>query len=61
MDSVVNRRSRPYRPYSSGSQEFIDPANLIAKMDAWGIDITFVLPLSEHPEGLSGMQYGRCD
>ena len=32
-------------------REFIDPANLIAKMDAWGIDITFVLPLSEHPEG----------
>jgi predicted TIM-barrel fold metal-dependent hydrolase len=32
-------------------KEFIDAANIIAKMDAWGIDKTFVLPLSEHPEG----------
>jgi hypothetical protein len=32
-------------------REFIDADNLIAKMDVWGIDITFVLPLSEHPEG----------
>lgn len=31
--------------------EFIDAANLVAKMDAWGIDTTCVLPLSEHPEG----------
>ncbi|MDD3726311.1 MAG: amidohydrolase family protein [Candidatus Ratteibacteria bacterium] len=32
-------------------KEFIDVTNLIAKMDLWGIDITCVLPLSEHPEG----------
>lgn len=32
-------------------REFIDPINLIAKMDAWGIDMTCVLALSEHPEG----------
>lgn len=32
-------------------REFIDVTNLIAKMDAWGIDKTCVLPLSEHPEG----------
>ncbi len=32
-------------------REFMDVANLIAKMDAWGIDKTCVLPLSEHPEG----------
>jgi predicted TIM-barrel fold metal-dependent hydrolase len=31
--------------------EFIDVANLLAKMDAWGIDVTCVLALSEHPEG----------
>jgi uncharacterized protein len=31
--------------------EFVDAVNLIAKMDLWGIDITCVLPLSEHPEG----------
>ncbi len=31
--------------------EFIDATNLIAKMDAWGVDITCVLALSEHPEG----------
>ena len=31
--------------------EFVDVTNLIAKMDAWGIDVTCVLPLSEHPEG----------
>ncbi|MGI6561715.1 MAG: amidohydrolase family protein [Clostridia bacterium] len=38
-------------------REFIDADNLIAKMDVWGIDITFVLPLSEHPEGA----YMECD
>lgn len=38
-------------------REFVDPANLIAKMDAWGIDRTCVLPLSEHPEG----GYLECD
>jgi predicted TIM-barrel fold metal-dependent hydrolase len=32
-------------------REFVDPTNLIAKMDAWGIDKTCVLALSEHPEG----------
>src|SRR5665647_1917432 len=32
-------------------KEFIDAVNLIAKMDAWGIDKTCVLALSEHPEG----------
>lgn len=32
-------------------EEFIDVANLIAKMDAWGIDKTCVLALSETPEG----------
>ncbi len=31
--------------------EFVDVTNLIAKMDAWGIDVTCVLPLSEHREG----------
>jgi hypothetical protein len=31
--------------------EYIDVKNLICKMDAWGIDITCVLPLSETPEG----------
>lgn len=38
-------------------REFIDPTNLIAKMDLWGIDRTFILPLSEHPEG----GYLECD
>jgi uncharacterized protein len=32
-------------------REFIDVTNLIAKMDAWGIDKTCVLALSETPEG----------
>jgi predicted TIM-barrel fold metal-dependent hydrolase len=32
-------------------REFIDVTNLIAKMDAWGIDVTCILPLSETPEG----------
>lgn len=32
-------------------REFVDVTNLIAKMDAWGIDKTVILPLSEHPEG----------
>ncbi|NJD04685.1 MAG: amidohydrolase [Ruminiclostridium sp.] len=32
-------------------REFMDVTNLIAKMDAWGIDKTCVLPVSEHPEG----------
>lgn len=31
--------------------EFVDVTNLIAKMDAWQIDVTCILPLSEHPEG----------
>ncbi len=31
--------------------EFVDVTNLIAKMDAWGIDRTAILALSEHPEG----------
>jgi predicted TIM-barrel fold metal-dependent hydrolase len=38
-------------------REFIDVTNLIAKMDAWDIDITCVLSLSEHPEGA----YLECD
>jgi predicted TIM-barrel fold metal-dependent hydrolase len=38
-------------------REFIDVTNLIAKMDAWGIDRTCVLALSEHPEG----GYLECD
>lgn len=38
-------------------REFIDAANLIAKMDAWGIDRSCILPLSEHPEGA----YLECD
>jgi len=32
-------------------REFVDVTNLIAKMDAWGIDRTCILALSEHPEG----------
>lgn len=32
-------------------REFVDVTNLIAKMDAWSIDRTCVLALSEHPEG----------
>ena len=32
-------------------REFVDVTNLIAKMDAWGIDVTCILALSEHPEG----------
>jgi hypothetical protein len=32
-------------------EEVVDVTNLIAKMDAWDIDVTCVLPLSEHPEG----------
>ena len=31
-------------------REFVDAANLIAKMDAWGIDQSCVLALSEHSE-----------
>jgi hypothetical protein len=31
--------------------EFVDVTNLVAKMDAWGIDRTCILALSEHPEG----------
>jgi uncharacterized protein len=38
-------------------REFVDATNLIAKMDAWGIDRTCILPLSEHPEGA----YLECD
>lgn len=38
-------------------REFIDPVNLIAKMDRWGINTACVLPLSEHPEGA----YLECD
>ena len=38
-------------------REFIDAPNLIAKMDAWSIDKTCILPLSEHPEG----GYLECD
>ena len=30
--------------------EFIDVTNLIAKMDAWGVEKTCILPLSETPE-----------
>ncbi|MDW7656873.1 MAG: amidohydrolase family protein [Bacillota bacterium] len=36
---------------SPNRNEFIDVTNVIAKMDAWGIDKTCLLPLSEHPEG----------
>ena len=36
---------------SRDRREFVDVTNLIAKMDAWGIDKTCILPLSEHPEG----------
>ncbi len=36
---------------SRDRKEFIDVINLIAKMDAWGIDKTCILPLTEHPEG----------
>jgi len=32
-------------------REFVDVTNLVAKMDAWGIDKTCILALSEHPEG----------
>lgn len=32
-------------------REHIDVTNVIAKMDAWGIDKTCILPLSETPEG----------
>jgi uncharacterized protein len=32
-------------------REFMDVTNIIAKMDAWGIEKTCILPLSEHPEG----------
>jgi predicted TIM-barrel fold metal-dependent hydrolase len=38
-------------------REFMDAANLIARMDAWGIDKCCLLPLSEHPEGA----YLECD
>ena len=38
-------------------REFVDVTNLIAKMDAWGIDTTCILALSEHPEGA----YLECD
>ena len=38
-------------------QEFMDVANLIAKMDLWGIDKCCILALSEHPEG----GYLECD
>ncbi|MCC7495306.1 MAG: amidohydrolase family protein [Fimbriimonadaceae bacterium] len=38
-------------------REYVDVTNLIAKMDAWGIDHSVVLPLSEHPEGA----YLECD
>lgn len=38
-------------------REFVDVTNLIAKMDAWGIDTTCMLALSEHPEG----GYLECD
>lgn len=31
-------------------REFMDAANLIAKMDAWRIDVTCVLPVCEHSE-----------
>ena len=36
---------------SSNRKEFIDVTNVLEKMDAWGIDKTCILPLSEHPEG----------
>jgi hypothetical protein len=36
---------------SPDRREFVDVTNLIAKMDAWDIDVTCILPLSEHPEG----------
>ena len=36
---------------SPDRREFVDVTNLIAKMDAWKIDRTCILPLSEHPEG----------
>lgn len=36
---------------SPDRRQFVDVTNLIAKMDAWGIDKTCILPLSEHPEG----------
>jgi predicted TIM-barrel fold metal-dependent hydrolase len=42
---------------SPDRREFVDVTNLIAKMDAWGIDKTCILPLSEHPEGA----YLECD
>jgi predicted TIM-barrel fold metal-dependent hydrolase len=32
-------------------RETMDATNLIARMDAWGIDKTCILPLSETPEG----------
>jgi predicted TIM-barrel fold metal-dependent hydrolase len=38
-------------------REFMDAASLIVRMDAWGIDIACVLPLSEQPEGA----YLECD
>lgn len=38
-------------------REFVDVTSLIAKMDAWGIDLTCILALSEHPEG----GYLECD
>ena len=37
--------------------QFVDVTNLIAKMDAWGIDRCCILSLSEHPEGA----YLECD
>jgi predicted TIM-barrel fold metal-dependent hydrolase len=42
---------------SPDRREFMDVTNLIAKMDAWGIDKACVLPLSETPEGA----YLECD
>ncbi len=42
---------------SPDRREFVDVTNLIAKMDAWDIDVTCILPLSEHPEGA----YLECD
>jgi len=38
-------------------RQFVDVTSLIAKMDAWGIDKTCILALSEHPEGA----YLECD
>lgn len=35
---------------SPDRREFVDVTNLIAKMDAWGIDLSCVLPVSESPE-----------